>query len=103
MEIISPTKIRLSNDLIIKLLGIKEIPNLSEKATDFLESKTKNKKVFIKFDSTKYDKNDNLLGYLYLENKTFVNAHLLRTGLVDVDKKIDFKYKDKFFTLIPHE
>ncbi|MCX6327579.1 MAG: DNA methyltransferase [Bacteroidia bacterium] len=102
-EIISPTKIRLSNDLIIKLLGIKEIPNLSERATDFLESKTKNKKVFIKFDSTKYDKNDNLLGYLYLENKTFVNAHLLRTGLVDVDKKIDFKYKDKFFTLIPHE
>lgn len=102
-EILSPTKIRLSNDLIIKLLGIKEIPNLSEKATDFLESKTKNKKVFIKFDSTKYDKNNNLLGYLYLENKTFVNAHLLKTGLVDVDKKIDFKYKDKFFTLIPHE
>lgn len=102
-EILSPTKIRLSNDLTIKLLGIKEIPNLSEKATDFLESKTKNKKVYLKYDSTKYDKNNNLLCYLYLENKTFVNAHLLKTGLVDVDKKLDFKYKDKFFTLIPHE
>jgi len=102
-EILSPTKIRLSNDLTIKLLGIKEIPNLSEKATDFLESKTKNKKVYLKYDNTKYDKNNNLLCYLYLENKTFINAHLIKTGLVEIDKKLDFKYKDKFFTLIPHE
>lgn len=102
-EILGPTKIRLNNDLTVKLLGIKEIPNLSEKATDFLESKTKNKKVFLKYDNTKYDKNNNLLCYLYLENKTFINAHLIKTGLVDVDRKLDFKYKDKFFTLVPHE
>ena len=102
-EILCPTKLRLSNDLVIKLIGIKEIPNLSEKATDFLEGKTINKKVFLKFDNTKYDKNNNLLCYLYLENKTFINAHLIKTGLVEIDKKIDFKYKDKFFTLIPHE
>jgi DNA modification methylase len=102
-EVLSPTKIRLSNDLTVKLLGIKEIPNLSQKATDFLESKTRNKKVYIKYDNTKYDKNNNLLCYLYLENKTFVNAHLIKAGLVDVDKILDFKYKDKFFTLIPHE
>jgi len=102
-EVLGPTKIRLSNDLIIKLLGIKEIPNLSEKATDFLESKIKNKKVFLKYDNTKYDKNNNLLCYLYLENKTFVNAHLIKSGLVEIDRKIDFKYKEKFLTLIPHE
>jgi len=102
-EVLGPTKIRLSNDLIIKLLGIKEIPNLSEKATDFLENKIKNKKVFLKYDSTKYDKNNNLLCYLYLENKTFVNAHLLKSGLVEIDRKIDFKYKEKFLTLISHE
>ncbi|MDO9340371.1 MAG: DNA methyltransferase [Bacteroidales bacterium] len=102
-EIISPTKLRLSNDLIVKLIGIKEIPNLSEKATDFLVSKTKNKRVFLKFDNHKYDKNNNLLCYLYLENKTFINAHLLKTGLVEIDNKIEFKYKDKFFTLLPHE
>jgi modification methylase len=102
-EVLGPTKIRLSNDLIIKLLGIKEIPNLSEKATDFLEEKIKNKKVFLKYDSTKYDKNNNLLCYLYLENKTFINAHLVKSGLVEIDKKIEFKYKEKFLNLIPHE
>jgi site-specific DNA-methyltransferase (adenine-specific) len=99
-EVLGPTKIRLSNDLIIKLLGIKEIPNLSEKATDFLESKIKNKKVFLKYDSTKYDKNNNLLCYLYLENKTFINAHLIKNQLVDVDNSSDYKYKIKFLNLI---
>ncbi len=102
-EILSPTKIRLNNDLTIRLLGIKEIPGLSEKAAAFLESKTKNKKVYLKYDRIKYDKNNNLLCYLYLENKTFVNAHLLKTGLVGVDKKSDFKHKNKFFSLIPHK
>jgi hypothetical protein len=34
--------------------------------------------------------------YLYLNNKTFVNAHLIKKGLVDVDIECDFKYKERF-------
>jgi DNA modification methylase len=33
--------------------------------------------------------------YLYLENKTFVNAHLLKERLAEVDS--EFKYKRNFF------
>lgn len=99
-EIISPTKIRLNNDLIIKLIGIRENPSLTEKATDFLSKKTKSKRVFLKFDNNKYDKDNNLLCYLYLENKTFINAHLLKTGLVEIDNEMEFKYKDKFINLL---
>lgn len=98
-EILGPTKIKLNNDLIIKLLGVKEIPNFSDKAADLLESKIKNKKVYLKYDNTKYDKNNNLLCYLYLENKTFINAHLIKSGLFETDQKLDFKYKDKFINL----
>ncbi len=36
----------------------------------------------------------------YLENKTFINAHLIKSGLVQVDSKNDFKYKEKFLTLL---
>ncbi len=95
-EIISPERILLSNNLIVKLLGIKENSTDSKKAIDFLMEKTKGKKVFLRFDSIKYDVNDNLQCYLYLENKTFINAHLLKNGLVTVDNDIEFKYKDKF-------
>ena len=99
-EIISPERLRLSNDLMIKLIGIKEDPIINGKATDFLNDKLKGKKVFLRYDNIKHDSENNLLCYLYLENKTFINAHLIKSGLVQVDNQIDFKYKDKFLNLI---
>jgi site-specific DNA-methyltransferase (adenine-specific) len=98
-EIISPEKIRLSNDLTIKLLGIKEDPVIYDKAIAFLAEKTKGKRVFLKYDTIKHDAENNMLCYLYLENKTFINAHLIKNGLVQVDTDIDFKYKEKFINL----
>jgi DNA modification methylase len=99
-EVISPEKIKLSNDLIIKLIGIKEDEVINGDATTFLREKTKGKRVFLKFDQQKYDRDNNLLCYLYLENKTFINAHLVKSGLVKVDTDIDFKYKEKFLNLL---
>ena len=98
-EVISPEKIKLSNDLIIRLIGIKEDPNINGKAITFLAEKTKGKKVFLKFDNMKYDEDNNMLCYLYLENKTFLNAHLIKNGLAIVDNNFDFKFKDKFLKL----
>jgi site-specific DNA-methyltransferase (adenine-specific) len=99
-EVISPEKIRLNNDLIIKLLGVKEDPLINGKATSFLIEKTKGKRVFLRYDNIKHDNEDNLLCYLYLENKTFINAHLIKNGLVQVDTNLDYKYKDKFLNLL---
>jgi len=99
-EVISAEKIRLSNDLIIRLIGIKEDPIINGKAITFLNDKTKGKRVFLKFDNVKYDGDNNLLCYLYLENKTFINAHLVRSGLVKVDSINEYKYKQKFQNII---
>lgn len=98
-EVISPEKVRLSNDLTVKLLGVKETPIINGKATSFLIDKTKGKRVFIKYDNLKHDSENNLLCYLYLEDKTFINAHLIKNGLAQVDISIDFKYKEKFLNL----
>lgn len=98
-EVISPEKVRLSNDLVVKLMGIKENPVVNGKATDFLKAKLKGKRVFLKYDNQKYDSDNNLLCYLYLENKTFINAHLIKAGMTDIDSNIDFKYKEKFLNL----
>lgn len=99
-EIINAEKVQLNNGLVIKLLGVKEDAVINGKATSFLIDKTKGKRVFLKYDNIKYDKQNNLLCYLYLENKTFINAHLIKNGLVKVDDEIDFKYKEKFQTLL---
>jgi len=37
-----------------------------------------------------------LLAYVYLKNKTFVNAHLLKSGLAEVDLQIPFSHKTRF-------
>ncbi len=99
-EIISPERLKLSNDLIIKLLGIKEDPASNGMARKFMLEMTKGKRVFIRYDNIKYDEENNLLCYLYLENKTFINAHLIKNGLVQVDCNPDFKYKEKFLALV---
>lgn len=98
-EVSSPETLILSNGLKIKLLGIKTQLEYALKAIQFLNERIKGQKVFLKFDFTKYDKENNLLCYLYLKNKTFVNAHYIRTGFVDVDTSYDYKYKTKFLNL----
>jgi modification methylase len=98
-EVICANKLLLNNDLKIKLIGIKESPLANGKAAAFLTEKTKGKRVFLKYDNIKYDSENNLLCYLYLENKTFINAHLIKNGLVNVDIDKEFKYKEKFLTL----
>ena len=98
-EILDSETIKLNNDLIIKLLGIKKNPKKIEDAKNYLENKTNKQKVFLKFDNLKYDKKNNLLCYLYLQNKTFINAHLIKEGLTFVNNETDFKYKEKFNNL----
>lgn len=97
-EIISPESLILNSGLKIRLLGVKEKPEKNGEAIQFLREKTRGQKVFMKFDNFKYDEKNNLLCYLYLWNKTFLNAHLIKNGLVDVDTTIEYKYKSKFLS-----
>jgi site-specific DNA-methyltransferase (adenine-specific) len=98
-EIISPGVLILNNELKIRLLGVKEKPERNGEAIQFLKEKTRGQKVFLKFETIKYDVQNILLCYLYLWNKTFLNAHLVKNGFVDVDTAFDFRYKSKFLAL----
>lgn len=98
-EVISSELIKLNNDLIVHLLGVKEKKSVNGEAVKFLFEKTKGQKVFMKFDNRKYDEANNLLCYLYLKNKTFINAHMIKEGLAEVDSLNEFKYKNKFLNL----
>jgi len=99
-DIISPEKLIIGDGLKIKLLGIKPKNKMSNQAIQFLKDKTRGQKVFIKFDVIKHDRDNNLLCYLYLQNKTFLNAHLIKRGLVDVDTSLDYKFKEKFLSTV---
>jgi site-specific DNA-methyltransferase (adenine-specific) len=95
-RIVSPNEIILDSDIKIKLLGVKQIDSKKEEAIQFLHEKTRGQKVFLRFDEKKYDDKNNLLCYLYLKNKTFINVHLIKAGLASVDNGHKYKYYQRF-------
>lgn len=98
-DVVSPELILLNNNLTVRLIGVKQNPSVNGMATDYLLSKFKGKKVFLTYDEVKYDSDNHLMVYMYLENKTFINAHLIKNKLALVDESIDYKYKNKFLNL----
>ena len=100
-KVLSPEKIELSNGLIVKLLGIKENPQYTQQAVKFLQDKLQKRKVLLKYDSVKYDTSNTLVCYIYLDNKTFINNHLIRTGFVSVDTDMEYSLKTKFLKSLP--
>lgn len=95
-EVINVNTVVLNNGLTVRLIGIKEKQGINGKATDFIKKKVAGHKVFMKYDNKKFDADNVLLCYLYLDNKTFINAHLLKAGLANIDDSMEFKYKSKF-------
>lgn len=102
-QVISPNRIELSNGLIVRLLGINVNPTYQDQAIEFLQNKFQKRKVFLKYDTEKYDRNNTLQCYVYLDNKTFINNHLIRTGFVYVDNDTDYSCKTKFNDSMPKQ
>ena len=72
-QVLSPEKIELSNGLIVKMLGVKAKPGFEQEAISFLKDKFLKRRVFLRYDTIKYDSQNILMCYVYLDNKTFIN------------------------------
>jgi site-specific DNA-methyltransferase (adenine-specific) len=99
-RVISPVQLILDSGARIHLIGVKSNGRRNAEAIQFLEDLTKGQRVFLRFDEVKHDKDNNLLCYLYLKNKTFVNSHLIKNGFADVDTVSNYKMKSKFLSLL---
>jgi len=95
-DIICPEILILNNGMKVRMIGIKSIQEKFAQAIDYLQHKILNQKVLIKFDAVKYDNEGNLFCYIYLKNKTFINAHLVKLGLTGINIDYDYKFKSKF-------
>ena len=94
-QVISPEIVELNNKSTVRLIGIKKDNAHIENAMNFMHQKFKGRKVFLKSDKVQYNDN-HFPAYLYLDNKTFINAHLLKHGYVHVDNSIPFRLLEKF-------
>ena len=60
--------------------GIKEIGFYGKESKTYLEQILNGNKVRLEYDVRRYDRYKRTLAYAYLENGTFLNAHLIKNG-----------------------
>ncbi|WP_045173569.1 DNA methyltransferase [Anaerocellum danielii] len=95
-EIVSADTVKLNSGLEVKLLGVKIKKEKEKEAVEYLKNYVLNKEVFLRYDSNSTVKNNNVNAYLYLKNKIFINAYLIKSGLALADKDSFYTYKNKF-------
>lgn len=101
-KVLSPSLILLGNGHYVRLIGIKDIPSNNEKAIKFLEEKFSRRRIFLRQDPDYTEETGSIpLRYIYLDNKTFINNHLVRTGFVDVDREHTYHFQKKFLESLP--
>lgn len=79
------TGLRLHTGLQVKLIGLRVEPERESEARRFLERIALRQKVRLEFDEPRYDEDGILRAYVYAENKTFLNAKLIREGYACFD------------------
>lgn len=95
-QIIAPDRLQLQDGGGVKLLGVAPIQGRENAALAYLKTFVLNKLVVLKFDDKIHDSQGALQAYVYLENKTFVNAKLIKNGLAQPDTKAQHRYAMRF-------
>jgi modification methylase len=95
-QLIDIDLVKLSNGLEVRLLGIEPLPEKKAEAISFLTNLVLNKEVFLRFDDLKHDEKNRVFAYVYLKNKTFINARIIKAGLALPTNEYSYKYKAKF-------
>jgi DNA modification methylase len=96
-EIIDAETIRLDDGSRVKFLGVRtEQPEATFK---YLKARLLGKRVMIK-DSRNLD-NNGIAAYIFLKNRIFINAYLIRCGLAAPDSSMSHRLSRKFNNLKP--
>jgi site-specific DNA-methyltransferase (adenine-specific) len=93
-EIPSPEAVVLDDGRRLRLLGIKARPGLEDEAVAFLRARTRGQKVFVQDETALPDGTP--AGYLYLKNRTLLNAHMLKRGLALADDSVPHRHAARF-------
>lgn len=97
VEIVDESTIRLDTDLTVKFLGVRI--DKQEDTIRYLKEYILGKNVFLRFGNHRFTTNGTVMAYVYLKNKVFVNAYLIKSGLASPDPSVDHKFKTRFADL----
>ncbi|WP_232503701.1 DNA methyltransferase [Thermotoga profunda] len=93
-EILGENTIKLDTGLVVMFLGVKVTKK--EETIRYLKEYVLRKEVFLKFDNNGIRSEKTIEAYVYLKNRIFINAYLIRSGLAIADSSKEYKYKMTF-------
>jgi len=97
MDIIDENTIKLNTGLFVKFFGIKV--NKKDDTLKYLKERLLRKEVFLRFDEGVVLDEKTVEAYVYLKNKIFINAYLIKAGMAEPDRSREYKYKAKLLAL----
>jgi len=97
VNIVSEDTVELDTGLFVKFLGVDVVDK--ERAVKYLREYVLKKDVIIKVEENSLMSENTIFAYVYLKNKIFVNAYLIKSGIAQADKKKEYKLKKKFLEI----
>ncbi len=100
-RVLAPDTVETQTGLQLRLLGVRAVPERAGQALAFLEKTLKGNPVLIRTDPACPEVEGLPAVYLFLKNKTFINAHLIKRGLATVDQEHDYRHRQRFLKYAP--
>lgn len=90
-------EIVLSDGRTVSLIGVCPLAHRRAEAVQFLKEKTGGRRVYVQTEN----ENDTVGGkvlpvYLFLKNRTNLNAHLIKNGLAAAERDGEYRFKNRF-------
>ncbi|MDI6796291.1 MAG: hypothetical protein QMD09_05080, partial [Desulfatibacillaceae bacterium] len=93
---------KLRNGPLVQMAGVVPQPETAGPAMEFLRLKTNKTRIFLRFENQEPEAlkpGEKVQAYVYLKNRTFLNAHLIKRGLAGVDLLSEYSQKGRFIKL----
>ncbi len=96
-KVLEDGSLLLDTGLTVSFRGVK-LTDL-KKVRDYLGKYVLGKEVYLKFDKGYVAENENVEAYVYLKNRIFINAYLIKNGLAVADREKDYDLKRRFLNI----
>jgi DNA modification methylase/endonuclease YncB( thermonuclease family) len=97
VDIVDENTIKLNTGLLVKFLGVNIVDK--DRAIKYLKEYLLKKEVMLKLESNSVLNENTIFAYVYLKNKIFINAYLIKSGIAQANREREYKLKRKFLKL----
>jgi len=97
VDIVDENTLKLDTGLFVKFLGVEIIDK--ERAIKYFRKYLLKKEIMLKMESNSVLDENTIQAYVYLKNRIFINAYLIKSGIARADRTKEYRLKTRFIQL----